>query len=90
MATVLLELSEKMQPTALVKTAKKAGAMPYVQRLGYVLDRLKLKELAAPLAEYVAQHAQVIAPLVPSHPREGMPKNAKWKLFINSEIEADL
>ncbi len=89
-ATVLLELSEKMQPTTLAKTVKRAGAMPYVQRLGYVLDLLKLKELAAPLAEYVAQRAQVIAPLVPSLPKEGTPKNAKWKLFINSGIEADL
>jgi len=89
-ATVLLELSEKMQPKLLVKTARQASVMPYVQRLGYLLDRLKLKDLAAPLAEYVALRAQIITPLIPSLPKEGMPKNAKWKLIINSEIEADL
>jgi predicted transcriptional regulator of viral defense system len=89
-ATVLRELSEKMQPKELVKTARQAGTMPYVQRLGYVLDRLGLKKLAAPLAEYVAHRAQIITPLVPSLPKEGMPKNEKWKLLINSQIEADL
>lgn len=89
-ATVLLELSDKVQPKQLIKTAKQVSSIPYVQRLGYVLDRLKLKELAGPLAEYVAKHAQVMTPLVPSLSREGMPKSAKWKLIINSEVEADL
>lgn len=89
-ATVLLELSEKMQLQSLLKVAKSASAMPYVQRLGYILEHLKLKQLAAPLAEYVARHAHVVTPLVPSQPKNGMPKNAKWKLIVNSDVEPDL
>lgn len=89
-ATVLSELSEKIDPKLLLKAAKTSGPIPYIQRLGYLFDYLKKKELAAALSDHIERHAKITTPLVPSLPRKGRRENSKWKLIINSEIEIDL
>lgn len=88
--TVLTELSEKMDPKTLLKVARGSGPLPYVQRLGFLLDQLKLKKLANPLADFVANHAKLPTLLAPGLPSKNSLKNKRWNLIVNTAVEGDL
>lgn len=54
-ATVLVELAEKLDPA---KLAAVAAPVPWAQRLGYLLEQVGVPEKAAPLKQYVRAHAR--------------------------------
>jgi len=89
-ATVLSELAERIDPAKLVATA----AIPWAQRLGYLLERAGAAEKVGPLKDYVRANARESAPLLPkaskrSGARRRKPqRNEDWKLFINAEVES--
>jgi predicted transcriptional regulator of viral defense system len=94
-ATVLSELAERIDPEKLAAAAA-AAAVPWAQRLGYLLERVGAGEKVAPLREYVRARAHESAPLLPNAPKESgerrqkMQRNEDWKLYINAEVEPDL
>jgi predicted transcriptional regulator of viral defense system len=94
-ATVLSELAERIDPEKLAAAAATA-AVPWAQRLGYLLERVGAGEKVAPLTEYVRARAHESAPLLPNAPkqsgarRQNAPRNEQWKLYINAEVEPDL
>lgn len=94
-ATVLSELAERIDPEKLAAAAATA-AVPWGQRLGYLLERVGAGEKVAPLKEYVRARAHESAPLLPSAPKESgarrqkAQRNEDWKLYINAEVEPDL
>ncbi len=88
-ATILIELGEILDGARLVEVAQ-VSPMPWAQRLGYLLDYVGMKTSTEKLAEYVAENAGEYVPLISWREVSSAPKNPRWKLLINEEIEADL
>ena len=93
-ATVLSELAEKLDPARLAAAA--TAAIPWAQRLGYLLERVGASDKVAPLKEYVRARVHESALLVPSvrRPRatrtENLSRDDDWKLYINANVEPEL
>lgn len=93
-ATVLTELAERIEPEKLAVTAATA-AVPWAQRLGYLLERVGAGEKVAPLKAFVRARAHESTPLLPNAPgasaaRSKAKRNKDWKLYINAEVEPEL
>lgn len=88
-ATILSELAEKLDRKKLVEVAR-FSPIAWAQRLGYLLDLVGENDKATELAEYVAQLKPVPTPLERSKPFKGMPKDARWAVMVNAEVEAEI
>ena len=90
-ATVLSELSEKIEPSKLKAAKEYVSNISVMQRAGYIFDRiLKAKKIAGTLELLVRKNGNAIVPLVPSGSRKGVPIDHKWNLFINEKVEPDV
>lgn len=87
-ATILVELAEKLEPQRLSALAGTVP-LPWVQRLGYLLERIGEAPKARALKEYVHAHAREATALQPSAPVEGHPRDSGWKIIVNAKIEAE-
>lgn len=87
-ATVLAELAEAMRPERLAEAAK-PSPIAWVQRLGWLLERVDQGELAAALDSEVGTRAHAPAPLVRSAPTAGAERSVRWRLIINAHVEPD-
>ncbi len=87
-ATILAELAEKIDADKLVIAARTAP-IPWVQRLGYLLEQVDASDLVVSLKAYVHQHAKDTVPLLPMAPHEHSLRNKDWKLYINVDVEAE-
>jgi predicted transcriptional regulator of viral defense system len=82
LSLVLLGLSEKIDPEKLADAAR-LGEMPWIQRLGYILDRSGASSVTGPLADYVASVSPIATPLDPRLPWTGMSRDPRWRVAIN-------
>ena len=87
-ATVLSELAEQIDPYRLV-TAAEIAPIPWVQRLGYLLERVGAGDKAVLLKAHVQQQARGTIPLLPAAPSDGSPRADDWYLRVNAEVEAE-
>ncbi|MBI5442215.1 MAG: type IV toxin-antitoxin system AbiEi family antitoxin [Deltaproteobacteria bacterium] len=88
-ATVLSELTERIDGKALVEAAKSEGELAHVQRLGYVLDLVGGQEVATPLQRWVRDQQPRPTPLRPGRGSKGAPKDDRWNIVVNHDIEID-
>lgn len=88
-ATVLSELAEKIKPQALVSLAG-LYAVPDVQRLGYLLERITEDGLADPLAAWLKSCRFRPVPLVPGRAKGAESAHPKWRVIPNEKLEVDL
>lgn len=88
-ATVLAELAERIDPDKLA-VAGATVPMPWVQRLGYLLEHVGAGEKAALLKAHVRARAHESALLVPRARRANAKRNDDWKLYVNAEVEIQL
>ena len=87
-ATIVAELSEKLDPARLVECA--ATAPPsWAQRLGFLLDLVGASERANYLAELVVGNVRDAVPLSPRSKRKGK-RNERWRLDVNVDVEPDV
>lgn len=87
-ATILVELAEKLDPGELADLIPTVP-LPWVQRLGYLLERIEEAPRAKLLKEYVQAHAHDTAALQPALPTAHCPRDQTWKLMVNTEIEPE-
>jgi predicted transcriptional regulator of viral defense system len=87
-ATVLAELAEKIDPGKLAAAAA-AVPLPWVQRLGYLLDRAEASEKADALRDYVRRNARESTLLLPGAAAAGE-RRKDWKLIVNADVEPEL
>jgi predicted transcriptional regulator of viral defense system len=87
-ATILIDLSEKLDPESLAALAPSVP-LPWVQRLGYLLERIDEATRAKLLKDYVHAHGHDAAVLQPSARTENCPRDHHWKLIINADVEAE-
>ena len=88
-ATVLAELSERLDGDKLVAVAATAPAA-WSQRLGYLLERIVASEKATPLKAWVQSHARDSVVLLPDARRDNPARNTEWKLYLNAIVEPEL
>ncbi len=88
--TILKELAQEMKPSVLQKTGTEYPQVTAIQRLGYILDvELQNSKLATILQKVLNDKKVFPAALSNNIIKEGI-FNEKWKLFINTKIEADI
>lgn len=87
-ATVLGELAEHMDAQTIVRIAQLIS-LPYVQRLGYLLDAVGERELADPLAEWLEAQKPRVVLLRPGEPGHGE-IDRRWHVRPNVELEVDV
>jgi predicted transcriptional regulator of viral defense system len=85
---ILAELEEQLDGDRLACAAASAP-VSWSQRLGYLLDWLNADSKTGPLHDYVRAQAHEAIPLQPGDSRAGAPRNAKWKIWVSAEPEAD-
>lgn len=88
-ATVLGELAEKLGAEQLAALGP-LSPIPWAQRLGYLLDRVERSSLCDPLAAFVSRHATETTSLIAGDEHEDAPRNERWKLRINVDVEPEL
>ncbi|MXW70874.1 MAG: hypothetical protein F4Z74_05405 [Acidobacteria bacterium] len=88
-ATVIAELAEDIHPERLAAAARTAP-VSWAQRLGYLLDLVGAADKTSPLQRDVRQRARDAVLLVPGGRDEGRaPRDQRWRLRINSEVEVE-
>jgi predicted transcriptional regulator of viral defense system len=87
-ATVLIDLAERLEPQELAALAPTVP-LPWVQRLGYLLELIDEAPRAQHLKDFVSARARDVVALQPSVSHDGATRSRNWKLFINADIEAD-
>lgn len=87
-ATVLTELCEEMDGGKLVEAAALCP-IGWSQRLGYLLELVDASGLAGALEPFVSSNANSYIPLRRSEDVVGAPRDAKWKVIVNVEVEPD-
>ncbi len=88
-ATVLAELAERIDAKRLAALGP-LSPIPWAQRLGHLLDRVGHSTRSEQLAKFVARRATETASLVPGDESSQSPRDERWKLRINSDVEPDL
>jgi len=88
-ATVLSELVERLRPDRLPAAAE-AAPIPWAQRLGYLLEEVGAAEKATHLKDHVRRHAHESTALLPGARHEDSPRDASWKLYVNTAVEPAL
>jgi len=89
-ATVLTELSERIDPKALLAAAKKESALSTIQRAGYLLDLCSPSSVTGPLAQWLARQKTHLVPLRPERNPKARKKDPRWHVIINEKVEPDL
>jgi predicted transcriptional regulator of viral defense system len=88
-ATVLLELAEKIDGNRLVDNAPLVQ-LPDVQRLGYLLSIIGEERLAEPLAAWLAQRRTTVVFLRTDLPKGDVKIDPIWRLYPNEQLDIDL
>lgn len=91
-ANVLIELAQedKLVPSKLLRVAKNMHDTATFQRLGYLLDEFGFRELSEPLAEWLQARDVSRVPLVTGGKRSGVPRDERWNIMVNTDIEPDV
>jgi predicted transcriptional regulator of viral defense system len=87
-ATVLSELAENLGVRRLKKEADRSP-LAWVQRLGYLLELVGAGAKTGPLSRLVRDRAPQVTALDPSLSIKGAPRDARWRLAVNTEVEPE-
>ena len=88
-ATVLAELAEAIDGEALVSEARRAP-VAWVQRLGYLLVLVDASDLTERLDAVLGERNVFPVPLAPWEDTEGSPRDVRWQVVINVDVEPDV
>jgi predicted transcriptional regulator of viral defense system len=91
-ATVLVELAEKIEPSAPYHLLVEHSPVSVLQRLGYILERETGRPDLANTLYNELQNKRINLfriPLKTGEPAEGFPADERWKVIANTEIETD-
>lgn len=88
-ATVLRDLAPRCDSGRLVEAAAAGVEIPYVQRLGYLLDLVGERELADPLARALTGQRWEWTRLQPGRAMRRAARDPRWRLVVNATVEPD-
>ena len=87
-ATVLAELAESLSSGALEAEARRAP-VAWVQRLGYLLSLVEADDAAEHVARVLANRNAFTVALAPWKEMRGAPRDARWRVAVNIDVEPD-
>ena len=88
-ATVLVELAEKIDPKRLVAAAQHHVEIAHVQRLGLLLEIAGGARVAKPLSRWVAAQRPRRVLLRPDSRRAAAREDHAWRVGVNEQVEVD-
>lgn len=88
-ATVLPELSERLDPRRLADVARIEGELANAQRLGHLLERVGAGEVTAALAAWIAEQRPRFVPLRCDRPARRAPRDRRWRVLVNESVEPE-
>ena len=88
-ATVLAELAESIEGDALASEAQRAP-VAWVQRLGYLLVFVEQTELADRLDAVLAKRKVFTVALAPWQGVADAPRDSRWQVAVNTDVEPDV
>jgi predicted transcriptional regulator of viral defense system len=88
--TVLKELCEKIDPSILLKVAKKENCISLAQRLGCLIDQTDFGDRTDKLAEWIKRknprHVKLDFHLSSANSK----KDSRWNVCVNTTVESDI
>jgi predicted transcriptional regulator of viral defense system len=88
-ATVILEMKDKINGKKLPPVAQVYNDIPIAQRVGFLLDTYGNKKSAIPLQDWLTDKDVPLVKLNPMSSSKG-DQNIKWSINVNTTIEPDL
>ncbi len=88
-ATVLMELAEKLEIKKIVELTIFNPELFWLQRLGYLLEFLKCKRLAHEIANILNDKKLHWVRLVSKESYKPLLRDKKWKIIVNTKVEPD-
>lgn len=89
-ATLLIELSEKMNPEKLAQIAELFSEAPIAQRLGYLLDTFAGPNRTKELHAWLEKQRPRWTPLRPGWKSSHEERDEKWRVIVNEQVEPDV
>jgi len=87
-ANVISEMMEHIKVSGL-KEAAVMFPLPVLQRAGHVFEVIEYQSGVNMLQKLIANEKLVFTPLEASGPSIRTPKDEKWKVIVNTEIEIE-
>lgn len=87
--TVLHELTEEMDSKKLIQVAESTASMATLQRLGFILDHLEHYELSKPLEKWLNRKNLSMTVLSSMTKKMSGPRDEKWKIIVNDQLEIE-
>ncbi|MCX6910368.1 MAG: type IV toxin-antitoxin system AbiEi family antitoxin [Verrucomicrobia bacterium] len=88
--TVLQELGESINAETLVQAAEANPQLAFVQRLGWLLDKAGFEAVTGKLRDWLGKRGVKPVVLDTAQPAKGFPRDPKWSVIVNTEVEGDL
>jgi len=88
-ATVLQELGERISPDRLAALLDSGAEVAVLQRLGWLLDNTGWAEKTDLLADRLSGKKMAWRAVRTDLPKDG-PRDRRWRVIVNAELEADL
>jgi predicted transcriptional regulator of viral defense system len=85
-ATVLVDLVEKIDARRLIGAATRDVELSHIQRLGYLLDLIEAHRLADPLAKWLASRRPRLVVLRSGRSSRPSKREERWHLIVNDSI----
>ncbi len=85
--TVLAELAPSLNPKKLLAAVRVVGDTPNAQRLGYILDHVNGRNLAAPLHGWLARMAHRPVPLRTERLAADASEDRRWHVLVDQPLE---
>jgi predicted transcriptional regulator of viral defense system len=89
-ATVIAEMAPLLDPKRLLASVRVVEDVPGTQRLGYILDQIRRRNLSEPIHEWVERQKPHALPLRSGRAVEGNRENRRWHLLVNGPIEVEV
>jgi predicted transcriptional regulator of viral defense system len=86
-AEVIADLAEKIDPNRLVEAARIEDDLAAAQRVGFLLDHVGAGDKSGPLAARIEAERPRVVALRADRQAAGAPKDQRWRVLVNEEIE---
>lgn len=88
-ATVLAELVPLLDPKRLLRAVRASADVPNAQRLGYLLERVRGRQQAKSLREWLVRQSPRVVPLRPGRAGAGVAEDRRWHVSVAEPIEIE-
>ncbi|MBA2654377.1 MAG: type IV toxin-antitoxin system AbiEi family antitoxin [Gammaproteobacteria bacterium] len=88
-ATVLMELAEKINITKIIELTQINPELFWLQRLGYLLEFLEFDQLANEITKILTDKKLHWVRLVSHASYKPLLRDKKWKIIVNTKVEPD-